>query len=51
MATEVELAGGVRVVKADNPPEATPDAAAAGQDPSLVAREPSPEKASKGVLN
>ena len=50
MSNEVELAGGVMVVKADDPPAATAEAAAAGQDPSLAAREPSAEETAKGEV-
>lgn len=45
---EVELPGGIKAVRAENPPEPTPEAAAAGQDPALAAQEPSPEQTAKG---
>ena len=44
---EVELPGGIKAVRAENPPEPTPEAAAAGQDPALAAQEPSPEQTAK----
>lgn len=50
MSEEVELAGGVIAVRAENPPEPTPEAAAAGHDPSLTAREPSDEETGTGAL-
>jgi hypothetical protein len=50
MSEEVELAGGVRVVKSANPPAATAEAAAAGHDPGLAAREPSTAETAKGAL-
>jgi|GraSoiStandDraft_46_1057282.scaffolds.fasta_scaffold2001272_1 hypothetical protein len=50
MSNEVELAGGVMVVKAENPPAPTEAAAQAGHDPSLTAREPSAEQTAKGAL-
>ncbi len=50
MPEEIQLPGGVPAVKADTPPEPTPEAAAAGQDPGLAPREPSPEETGKGEV-
>ncbi len=49
--SEMELPGGVRVVRADNPPEPTAEAEAAGQDPALTPKEPAPEQTAKGEIS
>jgi hypothetical protein len=51
MSEEAELPGGVKVVRTQDPPPATPEAAAVGQDPGLAPREPSPEETAKGALS
>jgi hypothetical protein len=51
MSEEVKLASGVVVVRAENPPAATPEAAEAGHDPSLTPREPTAEETAQGALN
>lgn len=48
--SEIELPGGIKAVRADDAPEATDEAAAAGQDPALAATEPSPEQTAKGEI-
>lgn len=45
---DIELPGGLKVVRADNPPPPTAEAEAAGQDPALAPKEPAPEQTAKG---
>lgn len=45
---EIELPGGMKVVRADNPPAPTAEAEAAGQDPALAPTEPTAEQTAKG---
>ena len=51
MFEEVELPGGVKVVRAQDPPAATEEAAAVGHDPGIAPREPSREETEKGALS
>lgn len=51
MVEEVELPGGVKVVRVQDPPAATREAAAVGHDPGIAPREPSPEETQKGALS
>ncbi len=46
--SEIELPGGIKAVRADDPPEPTEEAAAAGHDPALLPPEPTAEAAVEG---
>jgi hypothetical protein len=51
MVEEIELPGGVKVVRTQTPPAATQEAAAVGHDPGIAPREPSAEETRKGALS
>ena len=48
---DIELPGGLRAVRAEEAPEPTDEAAAAGHEPALAPAEPSAEQLAKGEIS